>query len=520
MILGYPLLWASLIAPPLIALTLYRLSGGAVRIAVYAIAGFLFLPSIVVAASLYRGVVAEGVVDPLIIDLTESGLGVVALVVDGVSAPIVLGVSLVTSLVSIYSLKYMEVRISELKVHGESPPSLATYYLLYTVFSSSMLGMAYSANFILFFIFLELSLVSSFLLILYYGYGDRRRIALLYFVWTNIGGALMLAGALLYGIIAGNFDSAVPEAGRLVYVSSGAALTGFPALLAGVLVLVGLLIKMAVIGVHIWLPYAHAEAPTPVSALLSPNLVGIGAYGLVRFALPFFPETVAKLSPLLLGVALATIVYGGLVALMQNDFKRLLAYSSISQMGYLLLGFSTLTPFGLAGSMFFYLSHAIGKAVLFMTAGVFITELGGLRNVKLMGGLARAYPAVAAASIIGFLHLAGIPPAFGFWGELLIVLGLVANPGFENSLQLLLLTLILILAVGVTAAYSFITARRIFFGKPRGKLDHVNAGGEVDEFKSTVVTLAIIGILLFLLAGPLFDAARYSFEALMSAALG
>jgi len=275
---------------------------------------------------------------------------------------------------------------------------------------------------------------------------------------------------------------------------------------------------MAVVGVHMWLPYAHAEAPTPVSALLSPNLVGFGAYGIARFALPFFPGVIEDLAPLLLGLAIATILYGGMVALRQNDFKRFLAYSSVSQMGYLLLGIATLTPFGLAGAMLFYLSHAVGKAILFMAAGVFIAELKGLRNMARMGGLAKSYPAIAAASLIGFLHLAGIPPAFGFWGELFIVIGILDGIEASRGLSAASLALVavgLIAAFTVTAAYSFVAMRRIFFGPPR-----IQAGEEMDEFKSTVVVLSMVGILLFILAGALVGPLRPSVEALMVASLG
>ena len=514
MMLGYPLLWATIIAPVILSLAASGKKAENVRPVAYAIAASLLAPAAISAYYLARGLVGEGVVDPLVIDLKDAGLGEIILAIDGLSAPVVLGVSLVTALVAIYSLKYMEHRIGEMEAHGERPPGFRAYYFLYTLFAVSMLGIAYSVNFIAFYIFLEISLISSFLLILYYGYGDRRRIALLYFVWTHLGGAAMLAGALVYGFSSGTFNAAVLEAGRLVYTTFEEALGGL-VMAAAILFILGMLVKMAVLGVHMWLPYAHAEAPTPISALLSPNLVGLGAYGLARFGLSFFPSAFEDLSPLLLGLAIATIVYGGLVALQQNDFKRLLAYSSVSQMGYLLLGLATLTSYGIAGAMLFYLSHAIGKAVLFMTAGVFIAELGGLRAINLMGGLARLYPAIAASALIGFLHLAGIPPSFGFWGELMIVLGVAVNPGVSEAWRLIAVSLALIVAFLVTAAYSFITMRRIFFGPPKA-----SGGGEVvDEFKATVVTVAILGIMMFVVAGPLFSAAQASVEAMVSAYL-
>jgi len=511
MILEAPILWASIIAPPLAALAMLGVSGerGARPLA-YLLAAVLAVPAVLVMAAYALGYLAEGIVDPIIVDLRGSGIGRLILFVDGLSGPVVLGVSVVTAIVAVYSLKYMAQRIREMRENGENPPGLGVYYLLYAGFAASMLGMAYSGNLLLFFIFLELSLITSFLLIAYYGYGDRRRISLLYFVWTHIAGALLLAGALLYGVKAGGFDAVSVADGRIVYTSVPLQPVG-AGLAAGLLVLLGLLVKMAVVGVHMWLPYAHAEAPTPVSALLSPNLVGLGAYGIVRFAVPFFPELMASLAAALMVLGVATIIYGGLVALKQADFKRFLAYSSVSQMGYLLLGIATLNPYGITGAMFFYLSHAIGKAVLFMTAGVFITELHGLRSIRDMGGLARAYPAIAAASLIGFMHLSGIPPAFGFWGELLIVLGLVDSLGFSPPARLAALALVLIVAFTVTAAYSFITMRRVFFGPPKYGSDR-----GLDEFKATVVLTALLGLFFFAAAGPLFGAAEASAAALAS----
>ncbi len=509
MMLEAPILWASIIAPPLLALAMLGARDeGSVRPLAYLLGLVLAVPAALVMAAYALGYISEGIVDPLIIDLTGSGVGRLILFVDGLSGPVVLGVSVVTAIVSVYSLKYMSHRIREMREHGENPPGIGVYYLLYAGFAASMLGMAYSGNLLLFFVFLELSLITSFLLIAYYGYGDRRRISLLYFVWTNIAGALLLAGALLYGINAGTFDAVTVREGRIAYTSVPLQPVG-AGLAAGLLVLVGLLIKMAVVGVHMWLPYAHAEAPTPVSALLSPNLVGLGAYGIARFALPFFPGLMRDLSGALLALGILTIIYGGLVALRQADFKRFLAYSSVSQMGYLLVGIATLSPYGLAGAMFFYLSHAIGKAVLFMTAGVFITEFNGLRRISDMGGLARAYPAIAAASLLGFMHLAGIPPSFGFWGELLIVLGLVDSLGFSPPARLAALALILIVAFTVTAAYSFITMRRVFFGRPKYGSDR-----GLDEFKAAVVLVALLGLFFFAAAGPLFGAAQASATAL------
>lgn len=509
--LPIPLLWLSLILPVGAALTAPALGGGA---AYFLLGATLIIPAVMLTPYAFQGVLAEGVIDPVRLDMGSVGIGNLVLAVDGFSYPFVLGVSIVTALVAIYSYKYMSVRIEEMARAGEKVPGHEAYLLLYALFAASMLGMAYSTNFLVFFIFLEISLVTSFLLIAFYGYGDRRRIALLYFVWTSIAGVLALLGGLYYAINTGSFDAAIVSEGRLVYVSE--TVKGALAGLAGASLLAGLLVKMAVLGVHMWLPYAHAEAPTPISALLSPNLIGLGGYGLVRFAAAFYPSLMEAAQPLLLGLAFATIIYGGLVALAQMDFKKFLAYSSISQMGYMLLAIATLTPLGFAASSLIFLAHAVGKAVLFMVAGVFIAELHGLRNIARMGGLARLYPLTAGLALIGFLHLAGIPPAFGFWGELYLTISILDSPGYSGALGLAVIGLLLIAAFTVTAAYSFIAMRRIFFSQPRSD---VEGSEEVDGFKASIAVLAVLGILLFISAGPMIGGLVVSSEAMLQAFL-
>jgi len=303
---------------------------------------------------------------------------------------------------------------------------------------------------------------------------------------------LLLAGIIYYGVKAGTFDYLTVPGLKPVVAE---ALVGDAARVIAALMLAGLFVKMAIIGVHMWLPYAHAEAPTPISALLSPNLIGLAGYAIARFVIPAFPETLLGWRDILVALGLATIIYGGLVALSQTDFKRFLAYSSVSQMGYILAGVGTMTKLGIAGAMLFYLSHAIGKAILFMTAGVFIATLHGLRDIRKMGGLARLYPKTAAASLFGFLNLAGIPPAFGFWAELLVILGLLSVYGGSPNSFLILVTA-LVLALGISAAYSFITMKRIFYGEPKMK----EAPGEGGILVNSIIAIVVIGFLVFLAA--------------------
>lgn len=498
MLAPIPILWISIALPLALGAAAWVDGDRRRRGYSYASAASLLIP-LGVAAYLYASG-AESLVDPISFDLTSYRIGHVFLGVDGLSAPVVISISIVTAFVSIYGLKYMGHRMEEMRSAGESPPSYGAYQFLYNVFAATMLGVAFSTNLVEFYVFLEGTLISSFLLIMYYGYGERSRISMLYLVWTHVGAVVFLAGALYYGIVEGAFDYLVLKGTDLVPVGPATALGPMAAVVA-LLMFVGLAVKMALFGVHMWLPYAHAEAPTPISALLSPNLIGLAGYAMARFMIQYFPTIMESWRPYLMGLAFLTIVYAGLNALRQTDFKRLLAYSSISQMGYMLLGIATLTQFGIMGSMLLYASHAIGKALLFMTAGVFIVEMHNLRDIGRMGGLARSYPLVAALALFGFMNLSGLPPALGFWSELFIVLGVVQGYAMDSLAYLVGMTALLMLALGVTAAYSFVTMRRIFYGQPRGELR--GAKEVIDPFKLSMVAIAVLGFVLFIMIQPL-----------------
>ncbi|MFP3312221.1 MAG: complex I subunit 5 family protein [Acidilobus sp.] len=502
MMLQYPLLWVTVTLPIALGVVAWPLkSKSGLHALTYLSAASLLAPLLIVVAMYAAGVLEAGsLVDPLYFNLTRYSIGTIALGIDGLSAPVIIGLSIVTAFVAVYSIKYMETRIAEMEEAGESPPSFGTYILLYDIFAATMLGLAYSTNLVEFYVFLEGSLISSFLLIAFYGYGDRKRISLLYFVWTHIGAVVFLTGVLYLGFLVHSFNYLNVINGQLVSVGSVEYIGPSAATIIAALLLFGLFVKMAVFGVHMWLPYAHAEAPTPISALLSPNLIGLAGYAIARFVIPLFPTQMVDWRDFLLGLAFTTIIYAGLVSLRQTDFKRFLAYSSISQMGYMLLGLATLNTYGIIGAMLIYLSHAIGKALLFTTAGVFITEAHGLRDIGKMGGLARRYPLVAALALFGFMNLTGLPPSIGMWSEIYIVLGVVKSLLFINMATIVGISLLLIVALTVTASYSFITMRRVFYGQPRSKIE---AAEKVDGFKLSMLAIAIFSVIFFLAINPI-----------------
>ena len=421
--------------------------------------------------------------------LSAKYLGDFNFLVDYVSGPIALTILGVSMVISIYAYPYMERKFEE---EGEQISSnMKLFYVLYYIFSISMYGSVISTNFAEFYLFLEVGLISSFILINNYGYGDRRKIALLYFVWTHIGAVLFLVGALAFGYYEGSLN-VFGSGGNIVYTGE---LMQSVAKAVFALMLVGMLVKAAALGFHLWLPYAHAEAPTPISALLSPLLIGIGPYVIFRFLYPLFPAQFGDARLLLAVWGALTIVYGGLNALFEKDFKRFLAYSSISQMGYLIISVAAGNIYGFIGLILHYIAHAFGKAILFASAGSVIYHENGLRDMRQMGGMLKTLPMTGNTALLGFFTITGMPPTIGFWSELFIVRGVV-EAFYGMGAEGLAIIALLFIGFSLSISYSFYRYKEVFQGPPkfgeRKKEDPFIIG--------SLITLAILAIALFIVA--------------------
>ena len=377
---------------------------------------------------------------------------------DGLSVPILFTIALLCTLMCLYSMPYMQ------HIIGEDKQQFGLFYALLLLYSVGMMGAVLATNLIEFYLFFELMLIPSYFLIAKWGYGDRDRIAFMYFMWTHIGALAFLAGILSVGYLSGTFDLS-----KIVASTMPANLRIW---IVGLMVM-GLLVKMAAFGLHIWLPHAHAEAPTPISALLSPAMIGIGGYAIVRIVMTILPAAFLEISTALAIWAVVTMFYGGAMALVQDDIKRLLAYSSVSQMGYILLGISSVQVLGVSGSMFQYVTHGLGKGILFMVAGTIIMQAHGLRSIRKMGGLAAKMPITATAALIGFLTIMGIPPTSGFISEFLIFAGSFNAAFTLNSMLRIALSFLGVVSTALTAGYSLWAVKRIFFGKLPDELTNV-----------------------------------------------
>lgn len=413
-----------------------------------------------------------------------SQLGEFGLLLDGLSIPFAIIIYLLSTVLVLYSKPYMIHKIEEeyheeqksiqatpLKIVSSIPThvmnhQMGIYYALYMVFAMGMLTTVLATNLIEFYVFFEVMLIPSFFLVAFYGYGARRRISLMYLFWTHVGAVILLLGLITMGLSAGSFDMQNIKESNI-----SAELLPFIA----VAIIVGLLVKLAIAPFHIWLPYAHAEAPTPISALLSPAMIGIGGYALMRLLLTLLPSTYESTSFWLSIGAMVTMIYGGAMALMQSDVKRMLAYSSISQMGYMLFGFASMSVIGLTGSVLLYVSHGTGKALLFMMAGMLIMQ-AHTRSFPKLGGLAGKLPMTAVCSVIGALAIMGIPPTNGFMSEWMLFVGALNTAIDEGSTARIVTFALAMIATAITASYLLWSIKRIFYGRVNEGLEHAKDG--------------------------------------------
>jgi len=417
---------------------------------------------------------------------------------DGLSLPFAAIIYILSTVIAVYSVPYMTQKIEE-DLGGSANRVLfnrrmGLYFMLLQLYAAGMVGTVLATNLIQFYVFFELMLIPSFFLIATFGYGEKEKISMMYFLWTHVGALVLLAGILAMGFTSGTFDFA------------GIAEANIPASLRvwiAVAITIGLMVKLAAFGLHIWLPYAHAEAPTPISALLSPAMIGIGGYALIRLLASILPSAFLTIT---LGTALwglITMVYGGMMALKQDDLKRLLAYSSVSQMGYIIFGISAVSHLGMAGSVMQYVSHGTGKAILFLAAGSIILQTHGTRSIKQLGGLASKLPLTATAALIGSLVIIGAPPLNGFQAEWILFYGAFTGAFMTESIVRLVLVVLALASTPITAGYALWMIRRVFFGQTP---DHLTS---VVEAKATVtiplLILSFLSLLIGIYPGLLLD---------------
>jgi NADH-quinone oxidoreductase subunit M len=356
------------------------------------------------------------------------------------------------------------------------------FYALLLLFAVGMSGTTLADDTFLFYIFWELMLVASCALIAVWGDGERRSaVALKYFIFTHLGSLMVLVGLLVLYDATGSDSFSALWAGVQLDADLVTTVT--------VLFIAGFCVKMAVFPLHLWLPDAHAVAPMPVTIMLAAAMLSMGTYGILRFPLSIFsPAQMASFAVPMMVMGIVSEIYGALMSLAERDIKRIIAYSSVSQMGYILFGLGTLTYDGIAGATLHVIFHAIVKALLFMCVGL-IVRATGRRRIAELGGLGRAMPLVAVCTGIGALAIAGTPPLCIFDSEWMIFAGGFHTPHIGLSILALFGSLL-------TVAYALWFVGRIFFGtRPEGV--------EVERLPRTMVAPTVFLTVLALVEGVL-----------------
>jgi NADH-quinone oxidoreductase subunit M len=350
------------------------------------------------------------------------------------------------------------------------------FYVLLLVLEAAMLGVFAARDLILFYVFFEFTLVPLFFLIGIWGHDERRKAAVKFFIYTLAGSVLAFLGLL--AIVLWNasatgevtFDIAQLTAGLKARPLSMDVASGAPQMLVFLALLAGFAVKVPIVPLHTWLPLAHVEAPTGGSVDLAGVLLKLGIYGFLRFSLPMLPDASAAAAPWLFGLGVAGIVYGAMVALAQTDLKRLIAYSSVSHMGYIVMGLFALTPVATEGANLQLVNHGLSSAGLFALVGM-IYERFHTRTIANLGGIASRAPWLAVFFMLFTFSSIGLPGLNGFVGEFMILLGSFqrAWSGVSPAWQFSYLVMALLAVAGVVlgAWYMLWAVERVLFGGSR-----------------------------------------------------
>ena len=351
------------------------------------------------------------------------------------------------------------------------------YYLLMLLLESAMLGVFMAQDWSLFYVFWELTLIPLFFLIDRWG-GKRRSIASLNFVLYTMGGSVFMLLSLLV-----LFDATPGHSFAMDDILVGArTLPEHTQILIFLGFLIGFGVKMPIFPIHGWLPLAHVEAPSPVSILLSGILLKMGAYGLIRAAY-VLPEAVLSLQTVLMVLALFSLIYGGLLAWRQSDLKGMIAYSSVSHMGVVLLGIAALNITGLTGALMQMVAHGLVAGALFLLIGL-LYERTHTREITDYSSLVKVTPRFALFTSLAFIAAVGIPGTAGFIAELHVIIGAFEQWGWA--------VILVTIGVMISAAYAARTMGRLFTGPSRANMSDISDLQTVEMFAASILVLGFL----------------------------
>jgi len=393
--------------------------------------------------------------------------------VDGLSLPLVILMTLLGFLVVLISWK-IDLRPRE-------------YFAWLLLLETSILGVFCSLDLLLFFLFWEIEVIPMYFLISIWGTGRKEYSAIKYVVYTLFGSAMMLAGILSLYFATGSLSMVeIAQAGLAPFTAV------IPVVAIFFLLLTGFAVKLPVFPLHTWLPDAHTDAPTAVSVVLAGALLKMGGYGMIRLCVTIFPQVAQQYAPLLVAFAVVSVLYGAAVTLRQTDLKRLIAYSSISHMGYVLLGIFALGQVSLVGATLQMFSHGIITGLLFAMAGL-VMHNAGERDLRKLGGLVRQMPIIAVVFSVAGLGALGLPTTSGFAAEFLVFVGSYSST-VVSGIQVY--TILGVLGIVITAGYILWMLQRVFYGPA---LEKFNGAKDADILErgyifAFVAVIMLVGI--------------------------
>ena len=399
-----------------------------------------------------------------------------ALAVDGLSILMVFLTALLTLLVVIFS--------------SEEKDRPNYFHTLVMAMEVGLMGVYLAADYFLFYVMWEITLVPMYFMISWYGGPRRHYAAIKFLIYTHVASLVMLIGIFAMGFEVASMIGVADFSFETINSIMPATSEAFQAMVFALLFF-GFMVKMPSVPFHTWLPDAHVEAPTGGSVLLAGVMLKMGSYGIIRICLEALPLGAHYWQWVIIAIGLVSMVYGAYACIAQTDLKKMVAFSSISHMGMVMLGIGCLSDIGITFAIFQMFAHGLISAVLFMVCGM-CGHIVGTREMPLLGGLAGRLPVFATFMMIGFMASLGLPGLVGFWGEFPLVYGFYEFIQSENMLWLILFCLLTLM---LTAGYYLWAMQKTLSGPETTKIDleHVH-----DVSKPEFVALAVLVVLIAL----------------------
>ena len=399
-----------------------------------------------------------------------------ALAIDGLSILMVFLTALLTLLVVIFS--------------AEEKDRPNYFHTLVMAMEVGLMGVYLAADYFLFYVMWEITLVPMYFMISWYGGPRRHYAAIKFLIYTHVASLVMLIGIFAMGFEVASMTGVADFSFKTINSIMPTTSEAFQAIVFALLFF-GFMVKMPSVPFHTWLPDAHVEAPTGGSVLLAGVMLKMGSYGIIRICLEALPLGAHYWQWVIIAIGLVSMVYGAYACIAQTDLKKMVAFSSISHMGMVMLGIGCLSDIGITFAIFQMFAHGLISAVLFMVCGM-CGHIVGTREMPLLGGLAGRLPVFATFMMIGFMASLGLPGLVGFWGEFPLVYGFYE---FIQSEGMLWLILFCLLTLMLTAGYYLWAMQKTLFGPETTKIDleHVH-----DVSKPEFAALAVLVVLIAL----------------------